>query len=79
MPNSTHGSVGINNILPEGLPEQPEPENITEDISESTKIKLQNSHILKHLDIKLGHLLPNQQQDITKVIKQYEGIFPAVP
>ena len=79
MPNSTHGSVGINIILPEGLPEQTEPENIREDISESTKIKLQNSHILKHLDIKLGHLLPNQQQDITKVIKQFEGIFPDVP
>ena len=42
-------------------------------------VKMMNSEILSNLDNKLGHLSPEQQNDITDIIHDYSALFPDIP
>ena len=49
------------------------------DIDLGPAVKLQNSDVLKNLDAKLGHVTPDQRQEIENLIQEYIHLFPDNP
>ena len=69
--------VATNNQLQ--LPENSISEGIKNEDLVVSEVKLQNSDVLKILNEKLKHLLPDQQKELEQLIHSHKGIFQDTP
>ena len=69
----------VNTVPQESNVFEPEVNSDFIDKSDPGPSKLENSDILRNLNNKLSHLEPSQQEELKKLIHEYEHLFPDIP